>query len=132
MKWYKFSSWKRLSGKYSFDYKDDFWIKTYGYELTSEQKCFLTMSNEIYNTLCTYGIIKLDDFYKYYKPYSKFEEPGCWTVKGAKHEYLRKHIKASIPFSIRELAKITYHYAIENSGATIYPMTGMPALLDMP
>ena len=127
MKWYKFSSWKRLSGKYSFDYKDDFWIKTYGYELTSEQKCFLTMSNEIYNTLCTYGIIKLDDFYKYYKPYSKFEEPGCWTVKGAKHEYLRKHIKASIPFSIRELAKITYHYAIENSGATIYPMTGMPA-----
>ena len=99
MKWCKLNSWKRLSGKYSFDYKDDFWIKTYGYELTSEQKCFLTMSNEIYNTLCTYGIIKLDDFYKYYKPYSKFEEPGCWTVKGAKHEYLRKHIKASIPFS---------------------------------
>lgn len=40
---------------------------------------------------------------------------------------MRKHIRASIPFSIRELAKITYHYAIENNGATIYPMTGIPA-----
>ena len=119
MIYFRQNHWKRISGKYSFDYEDDFWIKTYGYELTDEQQYFLTFSNGIYNSLCP-----LNDFLKYYKPYSKFEEPGCWTVRGAKHEYLRRHIKQEMYISTIEIAKYIYQQATRSQGITIHAISG--------
>ena len=124
MIYFKQNNWKRISGKYSFDYEDDFWIKTYGYELTYEQKDFLFLSTKVYNRLTARDFYTENAYEIYFKPYSKFEEEGCWTIDGAKHEYLRRHIKQEMYISTIEIAKYIYQQATRSQGITIHAISG--------
>jgi len=130
MIYFKQNHWKRISGKYSFDYEDDFWIKTYGYELTYEQKYFLFLSTKVYNRLSARDFYAEKAYEIYFKPYSKFEEPGCWTIGGAKHEYLRRHIGKGIYIPITRIAYYAYERALRlhrttvHAISSIYPISG--------